>query len=95
MAETVNKTREIELTQGRTASIRPGKGRDLLAAARMAGNVNEPMKLALGIIAQLVTIDGKALTIEDVEDMDLTDVLKLQGEAMGNVPSFPVKPSPN
>ncbi|WP_242472444.1 phage tail assembly protein [Ectothiorhodospira mobilis] len=86
---------EITLGDGRKAAIRKGKGRDLLTASRMAGGTNEPMKIAYGLIAALATVDGKPLTIEDVEDMDLGDVLKLQGEVMGNGGSLPGITSPS
>jgi hypothetical protein len=77
----------ITLSDGRKATWRKGKGRDLLAASRMAGG-NEPMRIAFGLIAVLVSVDGKALTIEDVEDLDMADVLALQGQVMGNAASL-------
>lgn len=90
-----NKTRKITLPSGAVASIREGKGRDLLAATRAAGGANDPMKIAFGLIAALVTIDGRALMIEDVEDMSLADVFKLQGEVMGNGVSLPASTLPS
>ena len=84
----------LTLSDGRRATIRRGKGRDLLAAARMAGG-QEPMAIAFGLVARLVTIEGQALTIEDVEDMDLGDVTALQGRVMGNAASLPAAPSLN
>lgn len=77
----------ITLSDGRKATWRKGKGRDLLAASRMAGG-NEPMRIAFGLIAVLVTVDDKALTIEDVEELDMADVLALQGHVMGNAASL-------
>lgn len=83
------KGREVDLPSGAKATVREGKGRDLLHATRMAGGPNDPMRMVFGLVASLVTVDGRALTLEDVEDMSLPDVLKLQQEVMGNVGSLP------
>lgn len=76
--------RTVELPSGRTASIRKGKGRDLIQASRMAGGASDGIKISMAIIAVLTLIDGEPLVIEQVEDMDLNDVMKLLAEAVGN-----------
>lgn len=95
MTDKDKKSREVDLPSGAKALIRDGKGRDLLAATRMAGGPNDPMRMVFGLLASLVTIDGRALTIEDVEDLPLPDVLKLQGEVMGNAGSLPAGTLPS
>ena len=84
---TNGEVRTVTLPSGRVAAIRKGKGRDLLQAARMAGGAGDGMKLTMAIIAMLTTIDGRAMVIEDVEDLDLIDVMKLMGEVVGNATS--------
>lgn len=77
-----NKT--ITLPSGKVAVIRPGKGRDLIAAQRVAQN---PEDISFALMAVLVTIDGAQLVAEDYMEMSLQDVLTLQGEVLGNAPS--------
>jgi len=76
--------RDVPLPSGKKASIRRGKGRDLVLASRMAGGGTDTIRLTYGIIAVLTRIDGKPITIEDVDEMDLPDVMKLMGEVVGN-----------
>lgn len=68
------------LPSGKTYTVRPGKGRDLLAAQRAA---KSPDEIPYALIAQLVEIDGKPVVYEDVLEMDLPDVLALQQAVMG------------
>ena len=65
----------ITLPSGKTATIRPGKGKDLLDAQRIA---KHPEEIIWALTAQLVTIDGQAHVMEDYLEMDLLDVAKLQ-----------------
>ncbi|MCW2248679.1 hypothetical protein M2352_004339 [Azospirillum fermentarium] len=74
----------VVLADGKKASIRRGKGRDLLQAARMAGGAQDTIRLAFGIIAVLTLIDGLPITLEDVEDMGMGDVQTLMAATMGN-----------
>lgn len=76
--------RTVPLPSGRTATVRPLKGRDLLAAARMAGGSQDNMRLAFGLIAVGAEIDGKPLVIEDVEELDMGDVTTLMAAVAGN-----------
>jgi hypothetical protein len=71
----------ITLSDGRVAVIRPGKGKDLLNAARASGG--DQFKVMFAIVAALTTINGNALPMEDYLEMDLPDVMALQAEVGG------------
>lgn len=77
----------LTLPSGAVAEIRPGKGRDLLAAQRQA---KDPAEIGFGLMAQLVTIGGQKKVLEDYLDMDLADVLALQGAVLGKSDVSPV-----
>ena len=68
----------IPLPSGALCRLRPGKGRDLLAAQRMAGT--DPHQVMYGIIAALAEFDGQKKVLEDVLDMPLGDVMTLMGK---------------
>jgi len=70
--------KEVILSDGRKAVIRKGKGRDVKAAMRVSGADSSIYLFAL--IAQLTTIEGNAIVMEDLEDMGMADVTKLQTE---------------
>lgn len=80
----MNETKSILLPSGRSAVIRPPKGRDLIAAQQVSPS---PEHIGFGLMAALVTIDGNRLVLEDYLEMDLSDILVLQTAVMGNVPS--------
>lgn len=80
----MNDKTTITLSTGQVAEIKPGKGRDLLAAARAATD-NEEIQFAL--IAQLTQVDGRQLGIDDVLDMPLADIEALQGAVKGKAPT--------
>jgi len=65
---------EIKLPSGRTAKIRKGKGSDLFKAQRLANNPDEVSKLLLVLLTE---VDGKPLTEDELDNMDLEDVLAL------------------
>lgn len=73
-------TKTLTLPSGKTAVVRNGKGYDLLQAQMKAKNSEE---LPYALIAELAEIDGQALVYEDILDMDLEDVIALQGEISG------------
>ena len=75
----------FNLSSGKVATMRPGKGRDLLNAQRVA---REPAEVNFALLAELTEIDGKHLVMEDYLEMDLGDVLKLSEEVQkqGNAP---------
>lgn len=92
------------LPSGRIADARPGKGKDLRLAARMVGEVNEPIYYEFALVAIKVLVDGRPITLEDLEEMSDTDAAELLGIARGKALSdaekeakkaaAPVAPSP-
>ena len=81
----------IKLPSGVFVSMRPGKGRDLLAAQRAAGQ--DTHQIMYGLIASLCTFDGQKKVLEDVLDMPLADVMVLTGR-LGSVAGGDFLPSP-
>src|SRR5713101_5610190 len=75
-------TTTVLLPSGRTALLRKAKVRDLLQAHRSVGFSGEPMAIAMGLIAQVATIDGKPLLFEDVLEMPAEDGLVLQAAVL-------------
>lgn len=73
-------TKELILPSGKTATIEKGKGKDLLQA-QMKAKTSEEIPYAL--IAELAEIDGQKFVYEDILEMDLSDVIALQGEITG------------
>ncbi len=65
---------EIELSDGRKAFIKEGKGKDLFWAYQNANNPNEILKL---LMVRLIEIDGKKVTEDDLEELPLQDALTL------------------
>ncbi len=80
------KIREITLPSGRVATVREGRGRDLIHAQRAVGRAAETTALLQALVAMLCTVDGKELCYEDVLEMPVADVLVLEGEVLGNFP---------
>jgi hypothetical protein len=81
-----NNQRQITLPSGRIATIREGRGRDLINAQRAVGRTAESSALLQALVALLCEIDGKPLVYEDVLDMPVADVLMLEAEVLGNFP---------
>lgn len=73
-------TRTITLPSGRTATLRTGRGRDLVNAHRAVASNPEPIAISFALIAELATIDGRKIVYEDLLTMDLNDVLVLESE---------------
>jgi hypothetical protein len=69
--------REIKLPSGKVATIKDGKGKDLFWAQKMANDTSEIMKM---LMIRLVLIDGQAITEDDLDEMDISDVLLLTNE---------------
>jgi hypothetical protein len=78
---TASSATQITLSDGRTAVIRKGKGRDAMKAQRVSGT--DVAKFFPALMAELVTIDGSAMVMEDFEELDMQDYLKIQGELAG------------
>ena len=86
--------KELTLPSGKIAIIEKGKGKDLLQAQIKAKTSDE---IPYALIAELVEIDGQKLVYEDILEMDLEDVLSLQGEisgklSVGKAKELPEKP---
>ena len=75
-------TKEITLPSGKIATIKKGKGIDLLNAQK---NSNSSDEIPYALIAQLTEIDGQKLVYEDILEMDLEDVLAIQSEVTGKL----------
>ncbi len=75
-------SKTLTLPSGKIATLRNGKGHDLLQAQMKAKNSEE---IPYALIAELVEIDGQTLVYEDILDMDLEDVIALQGEISGKL----------
>jgi hypothetical protein len=85
-------SRSIALPSDKTATIRRGKGRDLMRAQRAVAGNPDPTAVVFALIAELARIDGAPILYEDVVEMDLGDVLVLQAEVTGA--NFP-EPAPD
>lgn len=66
---------EFALPSGVRVVMRPGKGRDLLAAQRAAAT--DTHLVMYGLIASLCTFNGEKRVLEDILDMPLGDVMQL------------------
>ncbi len=73
-------TKSITLPSGKIATVRPGRGYDLLQA-QLKAKTSEEIPYAL--IAELTEIDGQKLVYEDILELDLSDVIALQAELSG------------
>lgn len=71
-------TKTITLPSGRIAELKEFKGKHIREAQRIAEGDSE--RIMFAIIAMLVTIDGKPVVMEDMDDMPGGDVLKLMAE---------------
>lgn len=82
----------VPLPSGAKAIFYRRKGRALIDAQRAADG--DTSRLMFALLAQVVEIDGKAPLMEDLEEMDLFDVMKLQEEfgSLGKPAGPPPKP---
>ncbi len=74
--------KEMTLPSGKIAVIKKGKGNDLLQAQIKA---KIPEEIIYALIAELVEINGQQLVYEDILEMELSDVITLQGEISGKL----------
>lgn len=85
--------RKLTLSTGSVARFHRCKGTALVNAQRKSGDDSSMMTFAL--LSEMITIDGKAVLMEDLVQADLFDLLKLQGVfgelsgAMGKVSPTP------
>ena len=80
--------KELVLPSGKIAIIEKGKGKDLLQAQMKAKTSDEIP------YAELAEIDGQKLVYEDILEMDLEDVIALQGEISGKLTTGKAKEVP-
>ncbi len=73
-------SKTINLPSGKIATVKAGKGYDLLQAQQKAKTSEE---IPYALIAELCEIDGQKLVHEDILELDLADVLTLQAEISG------------
>lgn len=78
----------ITLSDGSVATLRRGKGRDLMDAQAAAGS---PGEIIFYLIAMLVTFDGQPRAFEEILEMDMVDVATLQ-EALQKKPPTQMPP---
>ncbi len=79
---------EVTLPSGAKAHIlKKARGKHVVLAHRMSGNEGG-IKFVFGLIAVKATVDGRALTIEDVEEqLEDLDVMYLMAAVQGKDPS--------
>ena len=75
-------TRKITLPSGKIATLKKGRGFDLLQAQQKAKTSEE---IPYALIAELAEIDGQKLVYEDILELDLEDVIALQAEISGKL----------
>lgn len=73
--------KQITLSDGRVATFGEFKGKHIMQARRLVGDNAD--QLVNAIIATVVTIDGKPIFMEDLDEMNGFDVLNLMGEFSG------------
>lgn len=79
--------KELSLPSGKTAKITSAfKGKHIRKAQAMAGT--DTSLLMFAIISQLTIIDGQPVTMEDIDELDGSDVLTLMGEFGENFTSL-------
>lgn len=84
-----SEAREVKLPSGKVARIREFIGRDIREAQKVADG--EAGSLIFAIIATTTTIDGKGITMEDVDAMAGLDALELMKQFGTNFTSAPSK----
>jgi hypothetical protein len=76
--------REHTLTSGvKVQVLTHGKGKHLRQASRIAGPGTDQMTFSMAMVAVKALVEGKAVTLEDLLEMDDNDVLEMIGIVMG------------
>ena len=83
-------TKTITLPSGKIATVKQGRGFDLLQA-QIKAKTSEEIPYAL--IAELTEIDGQKLVYEDILELDLPDVIALQAELSGKFQNTVLQPT--
>lgn len=78
---------EFTLPSGAICQMKPVKGKHIRNAGRVAGMEvsDNPSLLSLALVTQVITVDGKPVTMEALDEMSGADVMKLQAKAMGKL----------
>ena len=72
---------KFELPSGKECILRGGKGRDVRLAMMAAGTKADPYRLSMALLAQLITVDGKQVPFEAIDDWDMADVFALMAKS--------------
>jgi hypothetical protein len=72
-------TPDVLPRSGKAYSVRPAKGRDLARAQELT---KDPNQTSLAFVAVAAKVEGKALTLKDLEAMSLADVTHLISQVM-------------
>lgn len=79
-SEEKNATQEgIPLSDGRKATFQKGYGHHMVKANQIA---SDPAAIPLALASLLTLIDGKPVIYEDLLEMPLSDVMKIQTAVM-------------
>lgn len=70
------KTKTLTLSDGRTAVIRTGKGREVVEAQKQMGT--DTSKFMSVITALLTSIDGQSVVFEDLLELEMIDYMQIQ-----------------
>lgn len=92
IAEGIKIRAEFDLPSGGHVIIRQGKGRDLRLGLMAAGPGADQYRILFSLMARVATIDGKMVTLEGIDEMDLEDVQTLIQE--GSKVLTPLKKTP-
>lgn len=79
--------RTVPLPSGATATIRPGKGRDIRLALMAVGTPFDSGRYRFALMARKIKIDGRQLTLEAMDELPEDDVETLMVEVSGPSPS--------
>ena len=75
------------LPSGKKVVVRGGNGRDMRLASRIINSPEDPLGYKMALVSLLMTIDGEAIVLEDVEDLGMGDVAALLSLLPGNSPT--------
>jgi hypothetical protein len=80
--------RDVTLPSGAVARIRRAKGKDVRLAMMAVGQPFDPGRYSFAVIARTVKIDGKPITMEQVDELDGDDATALMAEVNSARPSL-------
>lgn len=72
-----NGVETITLKTGRVAKIAPGKGKHVRVAQRMTSGQDDDSLYLPALMSQLVTIDGKSFTMEEMDELPMSEYTEL------------------